>query len=60
MIYQKHGEICIQNYIQMTLNSVSNYVNHKRINKNIFLEEIEEYYKKKEFILDMYYLSNLI
>lgn len=60
MIYQKHGEICIQNYIQLTLNVMLNYVNHKRLNKNIFLEDIEEHYKKTEFILDMYYLSNLI
>jgi hypothetical protein len=60
MIYQKHGEICIQNYIQLTLNVMLNYVNHKRINKNIFLEDIDEHYKKTEFILDMYYLSNLI
>lgn len=60
MIYQKHGEICIQNYIQITLNVVLNYVNHKRINKNIFLEDIDDHYKKTEFILDMYYLSNMI
>ena len=60
MIYQKHGEICMQNFIQMTLNVVLNYVNHKRINGHIFLEDIEEHYKKTEFILDMYYLSNLM
>ena len=60
MIYQKHGEICIQNYIQITLNVVLNYVNHKRINKNIFLEDIDDHYKKTEFVLDMYYLSNMI
>jgi GTP-binding protein EngB required for normal cell division len=57
MIYQKNGEICIQNFIQITLNVALNYVNHKRINKNIFLEEIEEHCKKPEFILDMYYLN---
>ena len=60
MIYQKHGEIYIQNYIQITLNVMLNYVSHKRINKNIFLEDVEENYKKTEFMLDMYYLSNLI
>lgn len=58
MIYQNHGEICIQNFIQMTLNVSLTYVNHKKINKNIFLERIETHYENPEFILDMYYLMN--